>query len=444
MPKIKFIIVSLAILCPLVVCHTQETARPAEVLKSGSNNTVETEVETRSLSTSSEIIKTSKTLFQYGLGVENTNIHYVECDPPNQTFSECRLLMGSSTFENKTEWASCGFRMKINTLSPRKATYMRIYRFGKSKMLILWIEYGGPPVLVTHVDSKTVNVNAYVRFAVVDRPTCRTEQFSTRGSSRTLNRFIMQNTIKVHLSDHLFDIIYAYDNGLLARERFNSMGERLTGPVSVTDPKIGPNLIRPITISDPPNFDRISRCFQVWPQERLKIGPGWDLSDHVPEMNITALVGWSTANGYVGYCERAELGRHKKPKHEADWACEQLRPNSNSMVKSIWLWFDYKPRTAMIYNMPEGGFLTITSKELPRDDYESNQTFWLIKFSSDGKAYKPIEFLNLDCKYSSMLLGHFFRDEKTGDFCFALLPDKKMSDFVVKCYPEEILSQDRA
>ncbi|KAJ8676101.1 hypothetical protein QAD02_011887 [Eretmocerus hayati] len=387
-------------------------------------------------STPSELYKDRYTYFRNNLGIGMSAMYFVECDPPSNItkIRECRLLQGVQSFLNTTKWDACGFQIKPNKNAQRVSPYMRIYEFNFS-YLVIWIEYSDKAFAeVKHVNEKLIKVRSYIRFTLIEFATCRViGEAQTVGSSEELRWYQIQESTSVYLGKQTFDIVYAYSGSNLAEESFDMNGTRIRGPIGESDFKMDPLAV---TIPLPPS-NRFSSCLRIWPQERLKARPGYRLEYHPSDVlgkYGQDVVGYTTSNGNSTFCKEIDNGNANS------WTCVQGEPNST--VTKFGLQFSYKPHTPIIYNMPGGGILTMTSKENQTANSAKEYTFYAQRFETSGLAYEPVEITTLKCKYSTLLLGNIFEDV-WGYYCFSFLQDTRYSDFTTKCVIEDVFTQPK-
>ncbi|KAJ8674999.1 hypothetical protein QAD02_010785 [Eretmocerus hayati] len=367
--------------------------------------------------------------------LENTTIYNAECGPAEGRGRYCSLYIKTVSFDNDTDWQVCRFSIWTDHEESRIFPILQLFRFGEYKVLLSWIEYNpNITVKVNHLHGEKIDAGIFVKFMTIRLPHCVMSDFNIKGAVYPRNFSIFdyfKRGVSIFLYEDTIDVTYPYNGHDVVEESFNSEGLRIRGPVSRGNFVIGEDAVMVHTFWR----DKIKKCNDLLSQERFRFASGYRLPD-LPgylfdgsQTSIKILQGWSTANGNVSFCKINALNNQI-------WHCAQGENTESLNLFS--LQFNYISRHSMIYNMPGGGLLTVTSKT-NFTSFEFKYHFYLTMFREDGFAYKPMPFMELRCG-CSVLLGNFFQDEN-GDFCFSVLPYENNPTFFVKCYPIELLTQ---
>ncbi|KAJ8664275.1 hypothetical protein QAD02_005937 [Eretmocerus hayati] len=406
------------------------------------------------LTTSAEFPNPSKTteFLRSSVGLENTTLWFVECDfAPNKAYRirECRFLIGTSSFDNKTHWDSCGFQLNHSQNPVHVDSTLRSYRLGLNRYLLSWLDFDfGDTSIETDQNKITEVSKAHLKFVTIEivkkhneEIGCKAEDFETVITYNEGEEYQLWRTLTINLYEDSFDVIYMMTgrNSHInyARERFDMKGNRLMGPI-VSDQYFSEESARTVVpkwISEQAS----NGFYALYSQERLRLATssgGYVIRDLMKNENLDKLRAWSTSNGLFSYCISS------KPSW-VTWNCKQatLEASPNSESRSFHARFRHSPETQMMYNLPGGGLLLMTSyREKRIKSNEAFSSFYLTWFDSRGRGYRPVKFAEIDTS-SPMLLGHFFEDDD-GYFCFAMLHKWGDNRFLVKCYDEKVLTQN--
>ncbi|KAJ8681129.1 hypothetical protein QAD02_016916 [Eretmocerus hayati] len=372
-----------------------------------------------------------------GVGVENGTFFVAQCGNHDDLLIKCKLSITRFLFDssNKTETKSYSFSLLKMTADSIIAPYLQVFRFSGDKYIVSWIEYNEKsPTRVEHVDGIEISVGMFINFFIISTKTgetyeCRT--FGTALASKKIDWKDLMSSMFVHLRDKEFGVTYLYSaiNGF-AYEVFNSTGLRTLGPINGNRLRFKPNDRVVLSISNHPKNNE--KCQSNWQtQERLRLaalfGNGTYEPSSLMRLNDRYPGGYSTANEIYSLCRKRDYYRKQ-------WSCIQRKPNQ--ALNTLQVRFNYEPKTAILYSLPRGDLLAMTTKQLTQDSYE---VFLTVFDGSVGDAYLPVKFGVFSCN-SMPMLSHLFRSHAE-KYCLSVLPYTTCANFTVKCYSEETLFQ---
>ncbi|KAJ8676269.1 hypothetical protein QAD02_012055 [Eretmocerus hayati] len=375
--------------------------------------------------------------FDYGIGLENTTIWYTQCYPLRKSKRDCALFVEKMKGNNATERNACYFPLQADTSNSILASYLRVFRFSSNRFLIFWIQYNPPTAHDNHIGTETIKSGMFVNIISMNWPSCLKTYSRIEGTILRpgyIHWADLKDTFAVHLYQNTFDVFYVdSESASLRQETFDEYGQLIRGPLSEENIAIaqrGVTVIPQLIYATPSKS-----CYLVWPQERIRIFRNFrDLSQDLGGLDNGGLQVRTSSNGNVSSCNNLVTETQY-------WrSCTQGEQTKNP--KEFNLKFEYKPYISMIYNVPGGGLIALTTEYT--FDETNSYSLHLTKFDVDGKAYEPVKVMNLkyypQCETEEILLAHMFQDE-SGKFCLALLWENDTHyENLIKCYPEKYLS----
>ncbi|KAJ8676298.1 hypothetical protein QAD02_012085 [Eretmocerus hayati] len=356
----------------------------------------------------------------FDAAVHETSIWYISCEESKKLKKSCSVVYENHSLKKTKSIKKCSFSPDVEVVD--HALLANIYPINEDAAIIAWSES----------DRKSSELKI-LKLITVKFSDCSTSSLSIHRDSLKYDPESAP-VINVFMEDGNY--LISFENKTLCDklcvETFDSKGRSVKGPVNINAEVIGKSSL---VLQDPLVSESLHSCIRVLTQERLNSSLIFD--EKLSKISYKDLIlgaGVSTANGKLGFCKREKS-------QKTSFRCFQ-----GDTKKWINLSFNYEPTNMLMYNLPEGGYLLLTSEkgDSVQERNQGQLIFYLTKFDANGQRQGSAEIMRRGChaRYvkEDSILGQIFEDEND-NYCVSSLSIARQFEFVLKCVRKEDLNQ---